>query len=129
MLSTGPVVTLPTDPAYLVGTGAAIGAVARYLVADLVVKWQGSGPFPTSTLVVNIIGSFVLGLVVLGGAGDGAALLIGTGACGAFTTYSSFSVQTVRLWEDGRAGLAAVNAVGNFLLSAAAVGVAWLLVG
>jgi len=122
-------VTLPTDPAYLVGTGAAVGAVARYLVANLVVKWQGSGPFPTATLVVNVIGSFVLGLVVLGGASDPAALLIGTGACGAFTTYSSFSVQTVRLWEDGKVGLAAVNAVGNFALSAAAVGVAWLLVG
>ena len=121
--------TLPTDPAYLVGTGAAIGAVARYLVANLVVKWQGTGPFPTATLVVNVIGSFVLGLVVLGGASDPAALLIGTGACGAFTTYSSFSVQTVRLWEDGKVGLAAVNAVGNFALSAAAVGVAWLLVG
>ena len=121
--------TLPTDPAYLVGTGAAIGAVARYLVANLVVKWQGTGTFPTATLVVNVIGSFVLGLVVLGGASDPAALLIGTGACGAFTTYSSFSVQTVRLWEDGKVGLAAVNAVGNFALSAAAVGVAWLLVG
>ena len=121
--------TLPTDPAYLVGTGAAVGAVARYLVADLVVRWQGSGPFPTSTLVVNVIGSFVLGLVVFGGASEPAALLIGTGACGAFTTYSSFSVQTVRLWEDDRAGLAAVNAVGNFAFCGIAVGLAWLLVG
>jgi len=121
--------TVPTDPAYLVGTGAAIGAVARYLVADFVVKWQGSEPFPTSTLVVNVVGSFVLGLVVLGGASEPAALLVGTGACGAFTTYSSFSVQTVRLWEDGMAGYAVANAVGNLALSAAAVGVAWLLVG
>ena len=121
--------TVPTDPAYLVGTGAAIGAVARYLAADFVVKWQGSEPFPTSTLVVNVVGSFVLGLVVLGGASEPAALLIGTGACGAFTTYSSFSVQTVRLWEDGMAGYAVANAVGNLALSAAAVGVAWLLVG
>jgi CrcB protein len=121
--------TLPTDPAYLVGTGAAIGAVARYLVANLVVRWQGTGPFPTATLVVNVIGSFVLGLVVLGEAGEPVPLLIGTGVCGAFTTYSSFSVQTVRLWEDGKAGLAVVNAVGNFALSAAAVGLAWLLVG
>lgn len=121
--------TLPADPAYLVGTGAAVGAVARYLVADLVVRWQGSGSFPTATLVVNVIGSFLLGLVVLGGASERVTLLVGTGICGAFTTYSSFSVQTVRLWEGGKAGLAAVNAVGNFALSAAAVGLAWLLVG
>jgi len=120
---------IPTEPAYLVGTGGAIGAVLRYLVANLVVRWRGPGSFPTSTLVVNVIGSFVLGLVVFGSGGEESTLLVGTGVCGAFTTYSSFSVQTVRLWEDGMAGYAVVNAVGNFVLSAAAVGLAWLLVG
>ena len=121
--------TVPPDPAYLVGTGAAIGAVGRYLVGSLVVRWQGSVPFPTATLVVNVIGSFGLAVLVFGGATEPTALLVGTGVCGAFTTYSSFSVQTVRLWEDGRAGLAVAHAVGNFALSAVAVGLAWLLVG
>lgn len=118
-----------TEPAYLVGTGGAIGAVLRYLVANLVVRWQGPTRFPTSTLVVNVIGSFALGVVLFGGSGEETTLLIGTGACGAFTTYSSFSVQTVRLWEDGRRGLAALNAVGNFVVCVAGVGLAWLLVG
>jgi CrcB protein len=117
------------EPAYLVGTGGAIGAVLRYLVADLVVRWQGPTRFPTSTLVVNVIGSFVLGVVLFSGYGEETTLLVGTGACGAFTTYSSFSVQTVRLWEDGRRGLAVLNAVGNFVVCAAGVGLAWLLVG
>ena len=120
---------VPMEPAYLVGTGGAIGAVLRYLVGELVVRWQGPSSFPTATLVVNVIGSFALGAVVFSGVGEPLTLLVGVGACGAFTTYSSFSVQTVRLWEDGMAGYAVLNAVGNFVLSAAAVGLAWLLVG
>ena len=116
------------EPAYLVGTGGAIGAVLRYLTANLIVRWRGPTSFPTSTLVVNVIGSFVLGLLVFGGANNEALLLVGVGICGAFTTYSSFSVQTVRLWEDGMRGYALANAAGNLALSGLAVGVAWLLV-
>lgn len=118
-----------TEPAYLVGTGGAIGAVLRYLVANAVLWWRGPTTFPTSTLVVNIIGSFVLGLIVFSSAGTDAMLLVGVGACGAFTTYSSFSVQTVRLWEDGMRGYAVVNAVGNLALSGLGLALAWLLVG
>jgi len=117
-----------TEPAYLVGTGGAIGAILRYGVSNLLLWWRGPHTFPISTLVVNIIGTFVLGIVVFGSSGNEATLLIGVGACGAFTTYSSFSVQTVRLWEDGKRGYAVVNAVGNFVSSAIALGVAWLLV-
>lgn len=118
-----------SEPAYLVGTGGAIGAVLRYLLANLVVRFGDPTPFPLSTLFVNIIGSFVLGLLVFGGFGNEAMLFVGVGACGAFTTYSSFSVQTVRLWENGRPGYAVGNAVGNLALSGFAVGFAWLLVG
>ncbi len=117
-----------SGPAYLVGTGGAIGAILRYGVANLLLRWRGPHTFPISTLVVNVIGSFVLGVVIFGGGGDEPRLLIGVGACGAFTTYSSFSVQTVRLWEDGKHGYAIVNAVGNFVLSATALGVAWVLI-
>lgn len=120
---------IPMEPAYLLGTGGAIGAVGRYLVADLVARRQGSTKFPLSTLVVNVIGSFVLGVVVFGGFSEAVTLFFGVGVCGAFTTYSSFSVQTVRLWESGRRGYAVVNAVGNFVLCAVAVGLAWLLLG
>ena len=120
---------LPMEPGYLVGTGGAIGAILRYLVATLIARWRGSARFPLSTLVVNVVGSFALGVVIFGGFGETATLFVGVGICGAFTTYSSFSVQTVRLWEDGMAGYAVLNALGNFALSAAAVGVAWLLVG
>lgn len=118
-----------TEPAYLVGTGGAIGAVLRYLVANAILRWRGPATFPTSTLVVNVIGSFVLGLVMFSSPGSEAMQFVGVGVCGAFTTYSSFSVQTVRLWEDGMRGYALINAVGNLALSGLAVGVAWVLVG
>lgn len=118
-----------TEPAYLVGTGGAVGAVLRYLVANLILRWRGSTAFPTVTVVVNVVGSFVLGLVLFGGASSETMVFVGVGLCGAFTTYSSFSVQTVRLWEDGMRGYALVNAVGNLALSVLAVGLAWLLVG
>jgi len=118
----------PTDPAYLVGTGGAIGAVCRYLVATAIVDRLGPTRFPVPTLVVNVVGSFALGVVLFGGFGDPITLFFGVGVCGAFTTYSSFSVRTVRLWEDSMRGYAVCNALGNLALSAAAVGVAWLLV-
>ncbi len=116
------------EPAYLVGTGGAIGAILRYGVANFLLWWRGPHTFPVSTVVVNVIGSFVLGLVIFTGSGDESTLLIGVGACGAFTTYSSFSVQTVRLWEDGKHGYAIVNAIGNLVCSVTALGLAWLLV-
>lgn len=117
------------EPVVLVGLGGAVGAVLRYLVGESL----PADPFPWGTLAVNVLGSFALGLVVFGSVGGDAALLVGTGACGAFTTFSSFSVAGVRLWESGERRLAEVHAIGNFVLSAAAVGVAWgvstLLVG
>lgn len=117
-----------TEPAYLVGTGGAIGAVARYLAATLVVRLRGPTTFPITTIVVNVLGSFLFGLVVFSGAGDDVVRFVGVGICGAFTTYSSFSVQTVRLLEDGHRGLAVANAFGNLALSGLAVGFAWLFV-
>jgi CrcB protein len=113
------------DPAHLVGTGGALGAVLRHLVGELV-DVEG---FPLGTATVNVVGTFVLGLVTFGGAGDGALLLVGVGACGSFTTFSSFSVDTVWLWERGERRKAAANAVGTLLAAAAALALSWLLVG
>ncbi|WP_331235825.1 fluoride efflux transporter FluC [Natronorarus salvus] len=110
--------------AYLLGTGGAIGAVLRHLVYQLLVDQD----LPVPTLVVNVVGSFVFGLVVFGGAASDTFFFLGIGACGAFTTFSTFSYETVRLWQEGRWGLSIGNAAANALCSLGAMGVAWLLV-
>jgi len=112
------------EPAHLVGTGGAIGALARYYVASLV-EIEG---FPLGTLTVNVVGSFVLGLVTFAGLGSDLLLFVGTGACGSFTTFSSFSVDTVRLWETGERLQAGVNAAVNLLGALLAIGLAYGLV-
>lgn len=115
--------TVPFEPrpAHLVGTGGAIGAVLRHWVY----LQFSSERFPWPTLAVNAIGSFVLGLAVFAGVGESTAQLVGIGACGSFTTFSSFSVETVQLYERGDRLRAVVNAAGNLLLSLAAIGLAW----
>ncbi|MXR51662.1 fluoride efflux transporter CrcB [Halovenus sp. WSH3] len=110
-------------PAQLVGAGGAIGAVLRYLVGQYV----PSERFPFATLLINVVGSFALGLVMFVPVPTDTALFVGVGACGAFTTYSSFSVETVRLWESGSPIRAGLYAAGTFLSCALAVGVAWAL--
>lgn len=112
--------------AALVGTGGALGATLRYLVGTLV--QPASESFPVGTLTVNILGSFVLAVITFLGAGSGIGLFVGIGACGSFTTFSSFSVDVVRLWENGRPVLAAVHALANAALATGAVVAASVLV-
>jgi CrcB protein len=112
------------EPAHLVGTGGAIGAVLRDVVSQLV----SHDRFPFATLTVNVLGSFLLGLVTFAGIGTDAMLLVGVGLCGSFTTYSSFSFETVRLWETGDRLRATLYAVGTLGLCLAAAGSAALLV-
>jgi len=118
---------IPESPALLVGLGGAVGATLRYAVGQALA--DADTPFPAPTLAVNTLGTFVLGLLTFAGAGDGTLLLLGTGTCGAFTTFSSFSVETVRTWESGARGLAAVYALGTLALAGLALTLAWLLVG
>lgn len=107
----------------LVGVGGALGAVLRYAVYAAV----GDTEYPYATLVVNILGSFLLGIVTFGVFSDETFLLFGVGLCGSFTTYSSFSVDVVRLWERNHRLLAVAHAMGNLVLSLGAIGAAWLL--
>lgn len=111
--------------ALLVALGAAAGAPARLLVGHWVRRWFGAPP-PAGTLVVNVSGSFVLGLLVGAGAQGGWTALVGTGFCGAFTTFSTLALE---VWEDmaegRRVSASAVVALSLVLgLGAAAVGYA-----
>jgi CrcB protein len=98
----------------LVIVGAAVGAPLRYLT-DRAVQLKHDTVFPWGTLVVNVTGCLVLGLLT-GAASAGQVsghlqLLIGTGLCGALTTYSTFSYETLRLTETGAAFYAAANVI------------------
>lgn len=80
--------------------GAALGAPSRWLLDRFVVKRYG-GPFPLGTFVINVLGSFVLGLILGAGAAEPVVALLGTGFCGGFTTFSTFGFEAVRLAEQG----------------------------
>ena len=105
----------------------AVGAPLRYIVDGLVVDRSG-GTFPHGTAVINIIGSFLLGLLtgmaLYHGFPTTSKTVLGTGFCGSFTTFSTFAFETVRLAEEGGRR----DAVKNTLLNlgagtiAAAVG-------
>jgi CrcB protein len=94
--------------------GAAVGAPARYLT-DRAIQSRHDSVFPWGTLAVNVVGSLVLGLltgVAQGHAVPSAVRLgIGTGFCGALTTYSTFGYETLRLFEEGARLYALVNVV------------------
>lgn len=109
----------------LVALGGALGASLRYGAGQLLTARSPA----TATLFVNVLGSFILGLVVFGTADHRLTLFFGVGMCGAFTTFSSFSYQTLELWEGGRAPEALFYATANLLISIGAYGLAWILMG
>ncbi|MEU8785617.1 fluoride efflux transporter CrcB [Streptomyces sp. NPDC048637] len=107
----------------LVLAGAMVGAPLRFLT-DRYVQCQHDTVFPWGTFTVNVAGSLIFGLltgaVAAGAASSHAQLLLGTGLCGALTTYSTFSYETLRLAADGARGGAAANVVGSVLAGLAA---------
>ncbi|MEU2724715.1 fluoride efflux transporter CrcB [Streptomyces smyrnaeus] len=113
----------------LVIAGAAVGAPLRYLT-DLAVQKRHDTVFPWGTLTVNVAGCLVLGLltgaIIYGAASESVQLLVGTGFCGALTTYSTFSYETMRFAETGAKVFAAANVIAGVVagLSAAFIGVA-----
>lgn len=106
-----------------VALGGAIGASARYLTNTAVMRWIGPG-FPYGTIMVNIFGSFLMGVLVVLLAHKGgtryAPLLI-TGILGGFTTFSAFSLDAFTLWERGQVLLAGAYVAASVVLSIAAL--------
>ncbi|HLY81603.1 MAG TPA: CrcB family protein, partial [Acidimicrobiales bacterium] len=104
--------------AVVVGVAGALGAVARYLL-DGAVQGRTRATFPFGTLMVNVAGSFILGvltgLALYHGLTRAPKAVIGAGFCGGFTTWSTASWETVRLAEDGAVGAALCNGLGGLL--------------
>lgn len=112
----------------LVALGGAIGSVARFAIGEALAQSYADATrvFPWSTLGINVAGSFVLGAVVALAPNPLSAprLLLGVGLCGGFTTYSTFSVETLALLERGAPARAALYVAASLALGlgAAAVG-------
>lgn len=109
----------------IVVLGGAIGAGLRYAVGE----WMSTDSFPYATLSVNLVGSFLLGILTIGLAQNlvstNMALLLGTGVLGAFTTMSTFSVETVQMFDDGHGSSAMIYVVLTMILSPLLALIGW----
>ncbi|HWN38988.1 MAG TPA: fluoride efflux transporter CrcB [Gammaproteobacteria bacterium] len=110
-----------------VALGGALGSVARYACSGVAVRWLGAG-FPYGTLFVNVTGSFTIGLLAALVAADGrpslgadARAFLLVGVLGGFTTFSSFSLETLNLARSGALAPAMLNVAGSVVLCLAAV--------
>ncbi|HMT51248.1 CrcB family protein [Dietzia sp. UBA5065] len=106
--------------------GGGLGAAARYAV-DTAVSSRWRRTFPLGTFLVNLTGSLVLGLLVGLASGPTTMALVGTGVLGGYTTFSTASVDTVRLARSGHRGTALAYGGGTMLATiAAALAGLWL---
>jgi len=109
---------------WYVALGSAIGGVARFLLGTLIQERAG-GTFPTGTLLVNVTGSLLLGFLLRYALGSTAVspetrALLTTGFCGGYTTFSTFSYETIALLEEGQHQRAALYIALSVVLSLAA---------
>ena len=114
----------------LVAAAGACGAPLRYAV-DTVVSDKFDAVFPYGTLVVNVTGSFVLG-VITGltldhGFGSTAQLVLGTGLVGSYTTFSTFTLESMSSLQAGEAGTAVRNVAGSVAAGLLAAAAGWAL--
>jgi CrcB protein len=112
----------------LVGLGGFVGSVARYLVAILFAT-QVSSVFPFATLIVNVLGCFLIGILfALSDRGNILSpewrILLTTGFCGGFTTFSTFSYESLRLIQDGE-----ILYVAGYVVTSVVAGLAATYVG
>ena len=114
----------------LISLGGALGTVARYLLSVWLLRTLGPA-FPYGTLAVNVIGSFLLGVIMQAGLdttilSPAARVVLGTGVMGGFTTYSTFNYETLQYLQEGAWAMASLNVATTLLvcLAAGALGVA-----
>ena len=113
--------TLSNNHLLMIGLGGALGSICRYQLGRLLPQLTPVEEFPLGTFLVNILGSFLLGLCVgITAQGWPKALagwigFLSTGFCGGFTTFSTFQMETFQLLRSGRLVLALANVGGSLL--------------
>lgn len=113
----------------LVLAGGGVGSALRYLLGNAIAGQFGAG-FPWGTFVINIVGSFLIGLIATfadesGNIGPSLRVFLVVGVLGGFTTFSAFSLESLRLMEDGQAvrAIGYIGGSGVLAILAAAIGV------
>jgi CrcB protein len=107
-----------------IAAGAILGALARYAITHFSSEATSHTGFPVGTLVVNVVGSLIVGWVLTwttDHSNDRWRLFAATGFCGAFTTFSAFAYESMMYWRDGKMGAFALNVVANNLLCCLAI--------
>lgn len=117
----------------VVALGGALGGMSRFAVSNLMARYLGKA-FPWGTLAVNVSGAFLAGwllgkLDIPTGQMSSLWLFTVVGLLGGYTTVSSFSLQTIELWQSGQAPRAAVNVATTLLLGLAMVVLGWIVAG
>lgn len=110
----------------LVGLGGFAGSALRYLSGMWLLRFAPLSGFPLGTFVVNVLGSFLIGFIYALTAkdnllGPSAKLLLATGFCGGFTTFSTFSYENLNLLQEGQWGAFSAYALSSFVLGLLAV--------
>ena len=108
---------------WYVAVGSAVGGASRFLLSSFI--QQRAGTFPVGTLIINITGSLILGFLMRYALGSASVspetrALLTTGFCGGYTTFSTFSYETIALMEDGDYRRAAIYVVASVVVSLAA---------
>ncbi len=107
-----------------ISLGAVLGALARYAITYISSEATQHSGFPIGTLIVNIVGSFLVGWILtwtIDHSHDRWRLFAATGFCGAFTTFSAFAFESMAYWRDGKMMLFALNVAANNALCCIAV--------
>ena len=107
----------------LIGIGGALGAVSRFGIAEMAKRYF-AGPFPLGTLITNLAGCFLIGILLGSGQAEKSEPLrlgVGVGFLGALTTFSTFGAETVRNAQEGNWAVAAGNVSANLVLGLACV--------
>ncbi len=107
----------------LIGIGGAIGAISRFGIAEMAKRFS-AGPFPIGTLIANLAGCFLIGMLLGGGSSEENEPLrlgVGVGFLGALTTFSTFGAETIKNVQEGNWGIAIGNVSANLILGLACV--------
>lgn len=118
---------------WYVALGSAIGGVLRFLMVPWAQRWFAAG-FPGGTLMVNILGSLLIGLILRLAGEQGvmsteARVFLTVGVCGGFTTFSAFSAESMELMQSGQWGRAGVYVIASVSLCLLATFAGWMAGG